>query len=216
MSDNLLTLRPWYVRGVTSKKGRTIVIAIDFGTSSVKRNKTAIEILVDKILLLTGTQDKVCYSLIWYSHSCIYRTFNTFKCLFKSNNSKQNDVQCCKKRPKERMPHVSFTENDIYAAFYSLFISLSPGKVKHICNMTTWSWKQLWKHLGNCSLYYRSLKFSLKLFNAVWNSFLQDFFIRSIFLVHKHSIEFFNKRGLLIYYKWILKLISHIFSPHLF
>lgn len=61
MSGDLFTLRPWYVRGVTSKKGRT---AIDFGTSSVKRNKTAIEILVDKILLLTGTQDKVCYSLI--------------------------------------------------------------------------------------------------------------------------------------------------------
>lgn len=55
--------RPWYVGGVNLKEGRTIVIAIDFG-SSMDRNKSAIEAVVDRILLLTGTQDKVCYLLI--------------------------------------------------------------------------------------------------------------------------------------------------------
>lgn len=54
---------PWYVGGVNLKEGRTIVIAIDFG-SSMDRNKSAIEAVVDRILLLTGTQDKVCYLLI--------------------------------------------------------------------------------------------------------------------------------------------------------
>lgn len=55
--------RLWYVGGVNLKKGRTIVIAIDFG-SSMDRNKSAIEAVVDRILLLTGTHYKVCYLLI--------------------------------------------------------------------------------------------------------------------------------------------------------
>ena len=125
-------------------------------------------------------------NLNWYSyisHSCLHRTFNTFKCLgFFKKAITQNKLMysAVKKEPKERMPQVSLTKNNIYAAFNSLFISLSSGRANHICNMTTWSWKQLWKHFGNCSLYSRSLKFSLKLFNVVWNS-IQQIFSFSLF-----------------------------------
>lgn len=135
-------------------------------------------------------------NLNWYSyisHSCLHRTFNTFKCLvFFKKAITQNKLMysAVKKEPKERMPHVSFTKNNIYAAFNSLFISLSSGRAKHVCNMTTWSWKQLLETvrqllivLQKSEVFFEIIQCSLKLYPA-------NFFILSIFLVDKHSIKF--------------------------
>ena len=63
MKNDFIDFRPWYVGGVNPQKGRTIVIAIEFG-SSMDRNKKAVETLLEKVLLLTGTQDKVWYSIM--------------------------------------------------------------------------------------------------------------------------------------------------------
>lgn len=60
-------LRPWYIDGLKSKAGKTIMIAVDFGIHDTiddgKVKATMIKIL-DLILQTTVKSDKVCDVLI--------------------------------------------------------------------------------------------------------------------------------------------------------